>query len=149
MGLYYPTQTAVVLIGTKVGTTRTAAALTTAYTGNNKVFHTAGYSELVVDISYTTGSGETNNSIEIKLEDSAEKVSDAVNFYQLTNESASAGTSTITQREFTFVGAAAATTYNLSYRIDISYPTMKLSVKESGVAANAGTIFVEGTLSGK
>jgi hypothetical protein len=144
MTLYYPTQTPVVLIGSKSGTTRTSSALTAAYTGNTKTFETKGYSVLVLDVLYTTGAGETTNSIEIKLEDSI----DRTNFYQLTNESASAGTSTLTAREFTFVGAAAATAYPISYRLDITYPFMKVSVKESGVVTNAGTIFVEGVLGG-
>lgn len=143
-GLSYSRLDPVVWIGTKSGTTRTSTALTTAYTGNTKTIKTAGYSVMVIDVLYTTGSGETNNSIEIKLEDSV----DGTNFYQITNESASGGTSTLTAREFTFVGASAATAYAISYRIDISYTFVKLSVKESGVAANAGTIFVEGVLAG-
>ncbi len=143
-GLSYSRLDPVVWIGSKSGTTRTSSALTTAYTGNTKTIKTAGYSAMVLDVLYTTGAAETNNTIEIKLEDSV----DATNFYQLTNESVSSGTSTIVAREFQFTGASAATAYAISYRIDISYTYIKLSVKESGVAANAGTIFIEGVLAG-
>ncbi len=143
-GLVYPVLQPMVLIGTKSGTTRTSWALTTSYqaeagTAPTKSFAVGGASVVVFDILYTTGAAETNNSIEIKLEDSQ----DNTNFYQLTNEAASAGTSTLTAREFTFVGASAATAYAFSYRIDVTYPIMRISCKETGVAANAGSVFVE------
>lgn len=146
MGLHYKNTVAAVLIGSKSGTTRTPVALTSSYDVANKtkIFETDGYSKLNLDISYTTGSGETNNSIEIRVENSP----DRTNFYRIPNDSTSDGTSTLTQREFTFVGASAATEYNISLGIDIFYPYMRISVKESGVASNAGTIFVESTLMG-
>ncbi len=142
--LHYGVQTPVTLIGSLVGTTRTPATLTALYAdGSPKIFETGGYSELVLHLNYTVGASETNNSIEIKLEDS----NDRTNFYQLTNESASAGTSTLTAREFTFAGAA-ATSYPISYRLDVSYKYMRISVKETGVAANFGTVYVDALLSG-
>lgn len=144
-GLYYPNLVSFPIIGTKAGTTRTAATLPATYDGTTlKSFKTHGFSEMIVDIIYTTGAAETNNTIQIKLEDSP----DNVNFYRLTNEAASSGTSTLTQREFTFTGAAAATAYTLSYRLDISYQYMRIEMNEGGVAANAGTAYVEITLAG-
>lgn len=143
MGLYYKSQKNVVLIGSKTGTTRTSAALTTAYTGNTKTIETGDYSKLNLDILYTMGAAETTNSIEIKVEGSP----DGTNFYRIPNESASGGTSTLTAREWTFVGADAAAA-TVSIGIDVFYKFIKASFKESGVAANAGTIYVEGTLSG-
>lgn len=149
MGLFYNTTTPHVFIGTKSGTTRTSWALTSSYqtetgTQPTKSFSTSGMSELVLDVLYTTGAAETNNSIEIKIEDSV----DGTNWYQLTNEAASSGTSTLTAREFTFVGASAATAYAFSYRLDITYKYMRISCKESEVAANAGTVFIEGVMGG-
>ena len=148
--LYYPNQVTRTLIGTKSGTTRTSWALTNAYqaegtTKPTKTIEIGGYSELVLDCLYTTGTAETNNSVELKIEASP----DGTNFYTLSNEAASGGTSTMTQREFTFVGAAAATAYAFSLRLDISYLYAKVWAKESGVAANAGTLYVEATLSGE
>lgn len=145
MGLYYPAHQTFPVIGSKSGTTRTASALTSAYTGNNKAFAVGGYSKLNLDILYTTGAAETNNSIEVQIECSP----DGTNWYRIPNEAASGGTSTLTQREFTFVGASAATAYTISIGLDIFYKYVKVSVKESGVAANAGTAYVEATLSGK
>ena len=144
--LYYPTQELSVLIGTKSGTTRTAVTLTAAYDVANKTktIETGGYSKLNLDILYTMGSGETTNSIETRIECSP----DGTNWYRIPNESVSAGTSTLTAREFTFVGADAAAA-TISIGLDIFYKYMKISAKETGVAANFGTVYVEGTLSGK
>ena len=151
MGLYYPTHITRTLIGTKSGTTRTSWGLENTYQTEDgtseatKTFETGGYPQVVFSFLYTTGAGETNNSVEIKLENSPERT----NFYQLMNESASGGTSTLTQREFTFVGASAATAYAFSYRLDTSYEHMRISIKESGVGTNKGTIYCEATFSGK
>ena len=146
MGLYYPSQQESVLIGTKSGTTRTAVTLTAAYDVANKtkILQTGGYSKVNLDILYTMGATESSNSIEIRVEGSP----DGTNFYRIPNESVSTGTSTLTAREFTFVGsdAAAAT---ISIGLDIFYENIRVSVKESGKSANFGTIYIESTLSGK
>ena len=147
MGLYYPSQNTFVLIGSKdSANARTSVALTNAYNSTVRdTFETGGMSKLNLDILYTTGSGETNNSIELKVEGSP----DGTNFYRIPNETVSAGTSTLTEREFTFVGASAATAYAISIGLDIFYKYMRVSAKESGVVTNAGTVYIEGTLSGK
>ncbi len=142
--LYYPNVTPVIWIGTKSGTTITAHALTNVYTGSTATKYVSGFSEMTIDVQYITGAAETNNSIDIKIEHSV----DGTNFYQLTNEAASAGVSTLTARNFNFVGASAATTYAFSYRLDISYKYIRVSAQEEGVAANAGTVFIEGVLAG-
>ncbi len=97
-----------------------------------------------LDVLYTMGATESTNSIELKVEGSP----DGTNWYRLPNESVSSGTSTLTAREFTFVGtnADAAT---ISIGIDIFYKFIKVSAKETGVASNAGTVYVEATLSGR
>lgn len=144
-GLYFPEEYSYPVLGTRVNSTLTPVTLTSAFADTRKSIRTDGYSILVLNILYTTGAAETNNSIEIQLEDSV----DDTNFFILTNEAASAGTSTLTQRQFTFVGASAATAYALSYRLDITYPYMRISAKESGVAANAGTVYIESILGGR
>lgn len=146
MSLYYPTQVTFVAVGTKSGTTRTSVALTTAYDVANKTkdFATGGFSKLNLDVLYTMGATETANTIEIRVEGSP----DGTNWYRIPNESVSGGTSTLTAREFTFVGtnADAAT---ISIGLDIFYKFMRISFKESGVVTNAGTIYCEATLSGR
>jgi hypothetical protein len=142
--LYYPTQLRMTLIGSKAGTTRTSSALTTDYADNAKSIKTGGFSKLNLDVLYTMGATESSNSIELKVEGSP----DGTNFYRIANEAVSGGTSTLTAREFTFVGvnAAAAT---ISIGLDIFYKYVKVSAKETGVASNAGTAYIEATLSGK
>lgn len=160
MGLSYPSTLHFPIFGTVLRTleadsatfataTRTSWPLTTAYqteTGTHptKTFKTAGYSKLNLDILYTMGAAESTNSIEIKIEGSP----DGINFYRIPNETVSNGTSTLTAREFTFVGADAAAA-TISIGIDIFYRYMKISAKETGVAANAGTIYCEATLLGR
>ena len=121
--LAYTSQPTFPIIGTKSGTTRTAVALTNAYdaAATTKAFEVGGYSKLNLDCLYTTGSGETNNSIELRVECSP----DGTNWYRIPNDSTAAGVSTLTQREFTFVGASAATAYTISVGIDSSIVTGK------------------------
>ena len=144
--LGYGYQNSFTLVGSKVGTTRTSVALTTGYdvADKTKIFATGGMSKIDIGILYTTGAAETNNSVEVRVRASG----DGVNFYQIVNESASSGVSTLYQREFTFVGASAATAYSFSLPLDVWNEYMEVSVKESGVAANAGNVYVEATLSG-
>lgn len=145
-GLGYDYQNTIVLIGTKSGTTRTAVTLTAAYDVANKttIFPTGGISKVNFSVLYTTGSAETNNSIELRIESSP----DRTNWYRIVNESVSAGTSTLTQREFTLVGASAATAYPFSLPLDVQDEFMRISAKESGVASNFGTVYIEAVVSG-
>lgn len=133
------------LIGTRVGTTITPVALTAAYTGTTKTFDVGGWSKMNLDIYYTPGATETNNTCSVKLEAST----DGVNFAQLTNESATTGVSTLYQREFLFTGASASTLYAFTLGIDIFYKKVRVSLQEGGVVTNFGTAFVEATLSGQ
>lgn len=129
--------------------TRSSWALSASYeaegtTKPTKTFRTSGFSRLNLDILYTMGAAETTNSIELKMEGSP----DGINFYRIPNESVSAGTSTLTAREFTFVGtnAAAAT---ISIGLDIFYKWMRISAKETGVVTNFGTVYCEASLAGR
>lgn len=144
MGLKYNAQTTFVVLGSKSGTTRTASTLTNVYTGNTKTFEVGGWSKMDLALNYTMGAGETSNSIEVKVEQSP----DGTNFYRIPNESVAGGTSTLTAREFTFVGADAAAA-TISIGLDIFYKYVKVSVKETGVVTNAGSIYAEATLSGQ
>lgn len=148
MGLGYTYQNTLVLIGSKTGTTRTAVALTTGYDVANKTksFPTGGISKVNFSISYTTGAAETNNNLDIRVRTSP--ADDRTNWYQIPNESVSGGVSTLTLREFTFVGASGATEYAFSLPIDVQDEYTEISVKESNVASAAGTVYVEATLSG-
>lgn len=142
--LNYSSQVTNPIIGTKAGTTRTAATLTAAYTGNRKAFEVGGFSKLNLDILYTMGATEAGNTIEVQIESSP----DGTNWYALPVEANTNGESTLYARNWKFTGsdAAAAT---ISIGLDIFYKHVRVSVKESGVATNAGTVYIEATLSGQ
>lgn len=151
MSLNYETQQVSTIIGTTSGTTRTSITLESTYqtesgfTKPTKALETGGFSKMNIDLLYTTGAAETANSIEVKIESSP----DGTNYYRVPNDSTTDGTSTITAREFTYVGAAAATAYPIGIPLDIFYKYIRVSIKETGVASNKGTIHGIITLSGK
>lgn len=150
MSLYYPVTTNQVIIGSKNSAgTRTGVELENTYsttqdTEPTKVFKVAGMSKLTLNGLYTTGAAETDNTIQIKVESSP----DTNNFYPISNVDTTAGTSTLYNREFTFTGAVAATSYPFEIFLDIAYQYVRVSCKETGVAANKGNVFVEATLAG-
>ena len=146
MSLGYPYQQTFVAVGSKVGTARTAVSLTNAYDVANKtkIFETGGITKANLSILYTTAAGSANDSIELRVRTSV----DGTNFYRIPNESVSAGTSTLTQREFTFVGVSGTTAYSLSLPLDVQDEYMELSCKNTAGTTN-GTVFVEITLSGE
>jgi len=146
MSLFYRSQDPVPVFGSRLAAspfTRTSVALTNAYADTYKEIKVGGYSKMNLDILYTMGAAETANTIEFKIEGSP----DGTNWYALANESNSGAVSTLLARNWTFTGtnAAAAT---ISIGIDVFYKYVKISVQETGVAANAGTIYAEATLSG-
>lgn len=139
----YAKDNVTVLTATRTEWTLSASYETEGTTKPTKTFKVSGYSKLNLDILYTMGAGESTNSIELKVEGS----SDGINFYRIPNESVSAGTSTLTAREFTFVGANEAAT-TISVGLDIFYKYIKVSAKETGVVTNFGTIYTEVSLAG-
>ena len=160
MGLHYPITVTRPIWGsvayvtladkTTISTaTRTGVTLESTYQAESttvatNTFETSGFSKLNIDILYTMGATETSNSIEVKAECSP----DGVNFYRIPNEAVTTGTSTLTAREFTFVGTDAAAS-TISIGLDIFYKYMRFSAKETGVVSNKGTIYGEVTLLGK
>ena len=146
MSLFFRSQDLFPVFGTKLTVapfTRTPVTLTAAYTGNSKELKVAGYSKFNLDILYTMGATESANTIEIKMEGSY----DGVNWYRIPNESNSSGVSTLYARNWVYTGVDAAAA-PISIGIDIFYKYLKVSVQETGVVTNAGTIFAEATLSG-
>lgn len=153
MSRYYPTTLVRPVIGTKDEETKalTGVDLTTAYQAENdagttptQTFEVGGFVNMNLDVVYTMGSGESGNSIEVQIESST----DGVNFTPLATDSTTGGTSTLTAREFTFVGTNADTAA-IPIFIEIGYKNLRVSCKETGVVTNAGNVFVEATLSGQ
>jgi len=142
--LGYKNQVTQMVLGTKAGTTYTPVTLESTYIapGISGVLRSGGSSRVSFYIIYTVGTAETTNSIELKVEFSP----DGTNWFRASNDSTSTGTSTLTQREFTFVGAAAGA-YSLNLPITISDLFMRIAAKETGVAAAKGTVSIEATFS--
>lgn len=148
MGLYYPIQTSIAVIGSKDSSfTLTTSALTAAYADNRKVIAgIGGMSKLDLRYSYTSGASETSNTLSILIEQSE----DLTNWFSIVNESVSGGTSAVTAR--TFVDSdntSAANTITSSIGLDIFYKNIRVSFKEGGVSANYGTIYSEATVLGE
>ena len=147
MGLFYNIIQPVAVFGTKSSAfVLSPSTLTADYADNRKVIAgTAGMSKLDIRYSYTTGASETNNTLSIKIEES----SDRTNWFSLMNESASAGTSTLTQRTFSDADNTATATFTSSFGLDIFYDNIRISVKEGGVATNFGTLYMEASILGR
>ena len=145
MGLGYTHQRTIQLIGSRSTTTITTEQLESTYHADTiKSFKTAGLTKANFNIRYTMGSGETSNSLELRFETSP----DGNVWHQIVNEAVSGGTSTLTAREFTIVGANAANK-DFSLPLDLQDEWMRVAAKETGVASTKGSVFIEVTLSGE
>jgi len=114
------------------------ATLTAAYAGNRKAFETGGFSKLSLDVVYAMGAAETTNLLEFQLEAST----NGTDWFVLAIDTTTSTESTITPRHWEMSEGSQNTL------IDIAYKYMRLSLLESGVAANYGTASVTATLSG-
>src|SRR3990167_8017068 len=104
---FYPYQETLSLIGSKTAANViTRSTLTATYLGNTQTISTGGMSIVGLNVDYLAAASETSNTLEVLVESSADRTT----FYRFTNESVSAGTSTLTRREFTI---AQATNYGL------------------------------------
>jgi hypothetical protein len=106
--------------------------LTADYADNAAVISIGGMSKLSIDIDYAQGAAETGNILEMKIEHST----DGTNWHSLSIDETST-VSDITAREWNITGDAA-----LNIILDIAYLFVRVSLKESGVASNAGTATV-------
>lgn len=138
--LYYPSTVKERVIGTRAenGTTRTFATLTALYADNNEIIETKGFPKMTLYVAYIVGATETGNKLQIQIEGSP----DGTNFYIFQNDEVSGGTSTLSSRVFEVAGTA-GTEVAVDFPLDIGDPYVKISVKESGVSTNYGTVFVE------
>lgn len=145
MALGYTYQNLIVLVGSKDDTTRTSVTMDAVYDSAISVviIPTGGMSKLNLSLLYTMASGETSNTIEIRVESS----SDGTNFYRIPNDTTSGDTSTLTRREFVYAGVDGVAS-SLSLPLDIADEFYRFAFKETGSVGTAGTLFVEVMLSG-
>jgi len=150
MSSNYPVQTVYPFLNvTKtVSGTFTFALVSLAASGttNRAEIDVDGMEQAIFFIRYVTGSSETNNTCDVKVEFSP----DGTNYFQEATEAVATSVITEYQATRTFTGAAANTTYN--YRIAIPVADAKkirLTFTEGGVAADFGEIGALAVLSGK
>lgn len=130
-----------------LGTEDTPLELLSVYQGSSPIYLGAGF-QLMLEVDYTMGSGESGNSIQLKLEFNNDDTSESPTVWRREiTESASSGTVTMTQAERTFSATQSPGTYD---RFEIPLPIgsrwLKVSAKETGVATNEGFIVVSVTV---
>ena len=134
-----------------IGTSTTPITLTASYTDddpdNSGIVHIGGAENVVLLIAYAMGASETSNTIQLKYE----LTGDYENFYRVTNTTFSGGTGTVSLREDTFSATAAAEAYNyfVVELIDVNAKGLKIWAKETGIAANGGTLYVTAMVAGR
>jgi len=116
----------------------TGSYVATATLGSLKI---SGEDAVALEISYTTGAAETNNTLDFKIEYSH----DAATWFQEQSVAESSGVRTFTDVSYGVSGASAATTYKARHVFQPVAKHFRVQVKESGVAANFGTVTIVAT----
>jgi len=126
----------------------TTYTLTTSYVASNPIRAAKAY-QVGLDISYTQGAAETANTLDIKIEISnVDTTPTATDWFQMSSESTSSGLTTSSYQNYRFTAVATAGTadrFHISFPIDVKW--VRVSVREGGVAANAGTFLGRLTVS--
>lgn len=135
-----------------LGSATTPVTLTGTYTDNDVVVPIGYADQVTLYIGYTMGAAESGNSIQVKI-DFADRNLDvsSTEWARSSSEADSSGTITLTLQERTFSAVAAAGTYDV-FRIkltDVNDKYMRVSVKETGIAANGGSCYVRATIGGR
>ncbi len=100
----------------------------------------------VLYIEYTTGDGEINNELYLKVRVST--TGEADTWHSATVQSVSGGTVSVAEAEYKFIGAAAATTYRISIPLELHDKYVQFLAKEAGVVTNAGVVSMTLSLTG-
>jgi hypothetical protein len=115
----------------------TNQTLTASYADTSTIgsFSISEESIATLDIIYTTGAAETNNSLQFQLSFSH----NGIDWVTETYSSLSSGMNTLAPLEHSVAGAAAGTAYKAQYVVPFCSRYLKVQIKETGVAANFGT----------
>jgi hypothetical protein len=108
---------------------------------NSGVIQVDDFNQLTLIVDYKTGAGETANTLYLKVEASVDP--DETFFAPLTTEATSAGVVTLSTRQYTVAGALAATNYYAAIEIPINARFVRITVYESGVVTNYGTVSID------
>ena len=115
-----------------------AQVLTASYviTSTQGATRVSGESQLSIEVTYTTGTGETASALIIKGETSPDGVNNWVNESLSTTTTAQ---EVATTWEGKLAGGAGATTYTCKFNLPMNAMFFRASVKETGVVTNFGT----------
>lgn len=94
--------------------------------------------------TYTPGATESDNYIEIIVEESI----DGTNYYQQMTENISSGTVTMSPQVIHIDGATAETAYPINLHIPLNCKKLKISAREVGKVTNFGTLYLGALLAG-
>lgn len=126
----------------KVAIVPVLSGITLADTENNtqadadRILVDTYFSQILnLSCTYTTGTGETTNTCEIKVYGH-----DGTNWIALGETTVSSGDATFAETTFKIAGAAAETEYTAAFRQNITFNKIKVTALESGVASNYGTL---------
>jgi len=123
----------------KSGVAHSAITLESTNT-ESAVISMSDYNCLTIEASYALGAAEADNTLNISLLANTDGGSTYRTWSVL---SPSSGTVSVYNASYDLAGAAAGTTYTCIFTIkDISVKGLKIAVKETGVAANKGTVTV-------
>lgn len=105
-----------------------------------------GMSKADFYVSYGMGSSETSNSAELQIEMTPNK--EGVLWYKKVGETQSGNQTALNIHEYTFTGTD-SDTLRICFPINIQGKTMTVRAKETGMATNAGYVYVGVVLSGE
>jgi hypothetical protein len=123
---------------TYLGTVLPSTTLTNAYSGGVTLRLSPGEANnVLLYLTYAMGGSETSNTVEFIIEGSQ----DGSTWFRRQRESATAGAVTVAFEEYTIQPGSSRILLT-----DIADKYIRVSFKETGVAANAGTISAVATL---
>lgn len=114
--------------------------ITLTGTYQTAVIPVGGYEKLSLDIDYEQDGAESGNTFEMKIEHST----DQTNWHSLVIDDTDT-VSTITPRVWNIAGDSTAP---MNVVLDIAYHFLRVSVRETGIASNGGTVTMTAVTSG-
>lgn len=120
-----------------------AYTLTTSYVAQTtpEYIPTENVGQITLEVEYTMGAAETANTLEFQIQGTNSRDPGTNDWFNFVSQSVVSGTSTLTKESNTFANTqAAGTADKITFTFPLNHRFMRVLVKESGVAANAGTL---------
>lgn len=118
--------------------------------GTGNVVNCSEHNQLILYIQYAMGSGESSNSLQVRMMFFSDRDADPdadTTAYQETSVNTVSGTGTVSLKEYTFSATqSAGTDDNIRLAIPITDHSFRVDVKETGIATNGGNVDIRGNL---